>query len=179
MLNQHNTGLLIIDVQGKLARCVHDSESLIENIKALIEGCKILELPIIWLEQNPLRLGDTVSELKALLNDYQPTAKHTFNACHDDVVLSAIKESGVQQWLVCGIEAHICVYQTTMDLIASGYSVEVVTDCVSSRTKTNLDLSLQKLQLNGVGMTSVEMCLFELIGDSRKDVFKQILPLIK
>ena len=179
MLSPQNTGLLIIDVQGKLARSMLDSETLLSNLQQLIEGCKMLNLPIVWLEQTPLKIGETVTELKPLLKEHQPLAKYTFNGCEDIHVMNAIASSSVQQWLVCGIEAHICVYQTALDLVTKGYNVEVVSDCVSSRSKFNLDLALQKMQLNGVGLTSVEMCFFELMGNPLSEEFKKILTIIK
>ncbi len=179
MFNQEITGLIIIDVQGKLARIVHESEALLSNIQVLIQGCQILKLPIIWLEQNPQGLGQTVPELKELLKDYQPQEKYTFNACDSSSFIEAITDSGARQWLVCGIEAHICLYQTVSGLLSREYDVEVVADCVSSRSKANIDLALKKLQDKGASLTSVEMCLYELVKDSRKEEFKRILPLIK
>jgi len=179
MLNQDKAGLIIVDVQGKLARMVHESETLLSNIQVLIQGCQILKLPIIWLEQNPQGLGQTVPELRELLKDYQPLEKYTFNACDSRSFIKTITESGVQQWLVCGIEAHICLYQTALGLLSKNYDVEVVVDCISSRSKANVDLALTKLQINGASLTSLEMCLYELVKDSRTEEFKQILPLIK
>lgn len=179
MLSQEKSGLIIVDVQGKLARMVHESDALLSNIQVLIRGCQILKLPIVWLEQNPQGLGQTVIELKALLKDYQPLEKYRFNACDSSDFIKAITDSGVQQWLVCGIEAHICVYQTSLGLLARNYDVEVVVDCISSRSKANIDLALNKLQRHGASLTNIEMCLYELVKDSRKEEFKQILPLIK
>jgi nicotinamidase-related amidase len=179
MLNQEKTGLIIVDVQGKLARIVHESESLLSNTQALIQGCQILKLPIIWLEQNPQGLGQTIQEVSSLLKGHQPLEKHTFNACENDNFIEAITESSIHQWLICGIEAHICLYQTALGLLARDYDVEVVVDCISSRSKANIDLALTKLQSKGANLTSVEMCLYELLKDARKEEFKQILALIK
>lgn len=179
MLHHENTGLVIVDVQGKLAAMVDKSEDLLANIQTLIQACNILKLPIILLEQNPQGLGKTVPQLKQLLPDHVAFEKHTFNACANGGFMNAISESSIQQWLVCGIEAHICVYQTALGLVSSGYEVEVVSDCVSSRSNTHVDLALNKLQNNGVNLTSLEMCIYELIKDSRQAEFKAILPLIK
>jgi len=179
MLNQEKTGLVIVDVQGKLASIVHESDALLRNIQVLIQGCQILKLPIVWVEQNPQGLGQTVPELRELLKPDKPLEKYTFNACKSSSFEKAIIESNVQQWIVCGIEAHICLYQTALGLLSKGYDVEVVIDCISSRSKANIDLAISKLQQSGVGLTSVEMCLFELLKDARKEEFKQILPLIK
>ncbi len=179
MLNQNNTGLILVDIQGKLARQVHDSNKLISNIQTLIQGCKILKIPIIWLEQNPAGLGRTVSELCEFLTDFKPIEKHTFNGCDNPNFITAVNESGVKQWLMCGIEAHVCLYQTALGLLSLNYQVEIIADCISSRAEGNIKLALNKLQNNGAALTSLEMCLFELVKDSRKDEFKQLLPLLK
>ncbi len=117
--------------------------------------------------------------MRKLLEPNQALEKTTFNACESSSFEKAITESGVQQWIVCGIEAHICLYQTALGLLSRDYHVEVVTDCISSRSKANKDLAINNLQKNGASLTSVEMCLFELLKDARKEEFKQILPLIK
>ncbi|MCK9505243.1 MAG: hydrolase [Porticoccaceae bacterium] len=179
MLQLEKCGLMVVDVQGKLARMVHESEKIIANTAILIQACKVLSLPIIWLEQYPQGLGETVPELSLLLADYQPLTKHTFNGCADSAINKAIVASGRQQWLVCGIEAHVCVYQTAMGLLAQNYHVEVVADCVSSRLASNIELALAKLRGKGAEITAVEMCIYELVKDSQSPLFKQILPFIK
>jgi nicotinamidase-related amidase len=179
MLKPKTTGLMVVDVQGKLARIVQDSDAVIRNISLLIQGARILELPIIWLEQNPDRLGPTVEELQPVLQPGCPIPKMTFDGCGAPDCVRAIRESGRTQWLICGIETHICVYQTAMSLLGMGHKVELVTDCVSSRSQANTDLAVAKMAGNGVGMTSLEMCLYELLGDCRAQEFKDILRLIK
>lgn len=117
MLNKNNTGLIVVDVQGKLARIVNDSDLLIENCAKLIKGAQILGLPIVWLEQNPDKLGATVEELSILLPEQKAITKFTFDGCTEPEVMQAIHQADIETWLVCGIETHICVYQTAMSLI--------------------------------------------------------------
>lgn len=179
MLQQENTGLIIIDVQGKLARIVQNSEKLAENLEKLIKGCQILSIPIVWAEQNPKGLGRTIPELEKLLLHQKPIEKYTFNAYENDVFKQAIIDSGRKQWLICGIEAHICVYQTAIGLLSNNFEVEIVIDSVSSRSAESIEIALQKLQQKGASVTSIEMCLYELVKDSRRDIFKEILTLIK
>lgn len=179
MLRKEKTGLVVIDVQGKLATIVHDSELFIANLVKLINAAKLLGLPILWLEQNPEKLGATVPELRAVLDLVKPISKHSFSACGEPAFVDAIKKSKVNTWLLCGIEAHICVYQTALDLLDSGYMVELVSDCVSSRSLGNKTVALEKLTRKGAEVTSLEMCLFELIKDCRADEFKAALSLIK
>ncbi|MDO7085681.1 hydrolase [Pseudocolwellia sp. AS88] len=179
MLIKDNTGLIVIDIQGKLAHLVDDSTKLISNCVKLIKGSNELGLPIILLEQNPEKLSSTVDELTTILTDITPITKYTFDACASLDFLNSIKNNNVDTWLVCGIEAHICVYQTARGLAEQGYKVELVSDCVSSRTLLNKQLAVNRLQDCGVEITGLEMCLYELVRDCRTPEFKQILDLVR
>ncbi|UUM31975.1 hydrolase [Vibrio japonicus] len=179
MLIKENTGLIVVDIQGKLARIVHDSETLIANSAKLIKGAQVLGLPILWLEQNSEKLGPTVEELGILLDEQQPIEKFTFNGCAEPNFMEAVRRSDVQTWLVCGIETHICVYQTAMGLKHHGYGVQLVQDCISSRTAENKQLGITKLINNGIELTGLEMCLYELVKDCRETEFRDVLSLIK
>ncbi len=180
MLVKDNTGLIVVDVQGKLATLMHDSDALLENITKLVKGAKALNLPVLWLEQNPERLGQTADPIRRVLEqDSLPITKYTFDGCKEERFKLAVEKAKVNTWLVCGIETHICVYQTARSLSQSGYHVELVVDCVSSRTEANKALALAKLTANGVALTSVEMCLYEMVQDCRAPEFKAILALIK
>ncbi len=180
MLSKGNTGLIVVDVQGKLATLMHESDALIENIAKLVKGAKALDLPILWLEQNPERLGPTAEPIREVLEStHLPITKYTFDGCKEATFKVAVENAKVDTWLVCGIESHICVYQTAVSLRQSGYRVELVTDCVSSRTAANKALALAKLTANGVVLTGLEMCLYEMVEDCRAPEFKEILALIK
>ncbi|WP_299132757.1 hydrolase [uncultured Vibrio sp.] len=179
MLTKQKTGLVVVDVQGKLARLVDVSETLIANCGKLIEGAKVLGLPVVSLEQNPEKLGPTVSELNDLLSDVKPIPKFTFNACSEPKFVEAVQAKDVDTWLVCGIEAHICVYQTAIGLLELGYKVQVVGDCISSRTALNKKLAISRLRDAGVQITGLEMSLYELVKDCRAPEFKSILSLIR
>ncbi|ENO1791364.1 hydrolase [Vibrio alginolyticus] len=180
MLSKGNTGLIVVDVQGKLATLMHESDALIENITKLLKGAKALDLPILWLEQNPERLGPTAEPIREVLEStHLPITKYTFDGCKEATFKVAVENAKVDTWLVCGIESHICVYQTAVSLRQSGYRVELVTDCVSSRTAANKALALAKLTANGGVLTGLEMCLYEMVEDCRAPEFKEILALVK
>ncbi|UPQ86923.1 isochorismatase family protein [Vibrio sinaloensis] len=179
MLKRSKTGLVIVDVQGKLARLVEDSEQVIANCANLIQGAKHLSLPIVWLEQNPDKLGNTDQRLTQHLDGYSPIKKFAFNAGAEPEFVQTVKSIEVETWLVCGVEAHICVYQTALGLRELGYRVEVVQDCVSSRSLHHKQWALDKLAQLGVLSTCVEMALYELVEDCRDPAFKPILRLIK
>ncbi|GAB7219720.1 hydrolase [Vibrio comitans] len=145
----------------------------------LIKGAQVLGLPVIVLEQNSQKLGSTVDEITELIDDFKSIEKWTFNGCESASFVEAIKANSVDTWLICGIEAHICVYQTATGLAGLGYNVELVSDCVSSRTLENKYLGITRIKESGVAVTGLEMCLYELVADCRASEFKSILTLIR
>ncbi|WP_429153434.1 isochorismatase family protein [Aeromonas hydrophila] len=179
MLTTTNTGLLVVDIQGKLARLVEGSDALIANTARLVAGARLLSLPVVWLEQNPDKLGATVPELQLMQAGDLVLPKHSFGALGEPALADALARQGVSHWLVCGIEAHICVYQTVQGLLDAGSQVSLVVDAVSSRSAANRELAIHKLAAHGAELTSVEMCLYELLGDCRHPAFRSILALIK
>jgi nicotinamidase-related amidase len=179
MLRQEDCGLIVVDIQGSLARTVQQSDLFIGNTKKLIQCCQLLSIPIIWLEQNPKGLGATVPEISELLGETIINEKYNFNALFVKPIKEAIKATGKKRWLTVGIEAHICVYQTVLGLLKEQYEVDVVSDCISSRLQSNKELALLKMKDNGACITSLEMCVFELIKSAKIDNFKEILSIIK
>jgi nicotinamidase-related amidase len=170
--------LVVIDIQGKLASIVDESESMIANVAKLVQGMQALDIPIIWMEQNPTRLGGTTQEIAQHMNG-QPIAKMAFNACLEKDVQEAVKASGRSQFILTGIETHICVYQTACALKEQGYELEAVVDAVSSRTKENKEIGLAKMQALGILPTNTEMILYELLKTSDHEQFRTILKLVK
>ncbi|WP_306332014.1 hydrolase [Vibrio injensis] len=179
MLNKENTGLIVVDIQGKLARLVSNSNELVSNCTKLVKGAQFLGLPIVWLEQNPDKLGKTIEEINELLSNQKPIGKFSFDACSEPRFIEAIQKSDKASWLICGIEAHICVYQTALNLKNLGYDIHLVSDCVASRDELNKELAIRKLAGSGVDITGLEMSLYELVKDCREPEFKEILNLIK
>ncbi|GAA4882369.1 isochorismatase family protein [Ferrimonas pelagia] len=179
MLAREHSALVLVDVQGKLAQSMVDSAGLIARLSALIEGMKILQVPIFWVEQYPQGLGPTHPQLHALLQPFPCYQKMSFGIGGVPELMSAIADSGRHQLLICGIEAHVCVYQSARQLLSAGYDVEVVADGVSSRTEQNRQIGLAKMQSLGAKLTSVEMALFELVASCDDPAFKRILGLVK
>lgn len=169
----------VIDVQGKLARMMHGQETLFKNIGRMIEGAKILGLPILSVEQNPKGLGPTAPELAALIPGQKPIEKMSFSCCGCEDFMKALKEGARKQVLLTGIEAHVCIYQTASDLVRAGYDVGVVTDAVSSRTAENKAVGIDRMRDEGVVIASTEMVLFEMMADCRAEGFKRMIALFK
>ena len=179
MLNRDTTALVVIDVQGKLAQIMHDRDRLFKSLQQMVKGAQALDLPILWLEQNPQGLGRSIDELLELLDSETPIEKTSFSCCGSEEFVKALEATGCKQVLLTGIETHICVYQTAADLIARGYDVEVVADAVSSRTSDNKAIGLQKIRDYGGQVTCVETALFEMLKHAKAPEFKAILKAIK
>jgi isochorismate hydrolase len=179
MLEVESCGLVVVDVQGKLAQLMSEKESLFKNIRILIQAAQILEIPILWCQQVPEALGPTVPEIAQLLPDDKPIDKASFSCCGVEkfnVRLEALKRS---QILLCGIEAHVCIYQTAVDLLSRGLDVTVVADAVSSRTTHNKQIALDRLAAEGAHLACTEMALFELLKTAQHPQFKPIARLVK
>lgn len=182
-LDPANTTLVMVDVQSKLASLMDGSESLISNISILLKAAKELGMPVLVNEQVPEKLGPTVSELAELLQtlypDQKPYTKSSFSACGNHDFLAALADTGRRQVLLFGIEAHVCVCQTGLDLLQRDYEVFVVADAVSSRVRSNRDTAVHRMRVNGAKVTTTEMALFELMGTAEHPSFRAISRLLK
>lgn len=180
MLTTDNTTLLVIDMQGRLAQVMHNKEQLFANVERIIRGAKVLNLPIIWTEQVPEKLGATIQPIAELMQDVaQPIAKSSFSCCGETSFGPQLTATGRRQILMAGIETHVCVYQTALDLLDQGYHVELVTDAVSSRTEENRQLGIERIKEAGATLTSTEMALFELLRAAKGPQFKEISKIVK
>lgn len=179
MLTKEETILVLIDIQGKLAEIVHESDFVINNIAKISEGVQLLGLPILWVEQYPKGLGPTTKNVAQTLPNQKPIEKITFSAYDTPEFVEKLEQEGRKKVLLAGIETHICVYQTAVHLLENGYEVEVLADCVSSRTEMNHNIGMQKMIQMGAKITNVEMALFEMLQIAKGDQFKVISKLVK
>lgn len=180
VLSVSNTVLVVVDVQEKLAKVMQDRESLLVNLAKLIRGLKALRVPAMWLEQNPARMGETVPEIRELLVGQVPViSKMSFSCCGEQMFSDGLAATGCRQVLLSGIEAHVCVCQTAVDLLAAGYEVSVVADAVSSRNARDRDIALARMKDEGATLCSVEMVLFELLRTAEHPSFKDVLNIVR
>jgi nicotinamidase-related amidase len=188
MLDIQNCCLVVVDVQGKLAQLMYEKDTLFKNIEVLIKAAKILNIPILWCQQCPDALGPTVPQIAELLSGIEPPnvlvgggpiIKASFSCCGCDRFNAKLNELSRKGVLLCGIEAHVCIYQTAVDLLRKGFSVDVVADAVSSRTLENKQIAINRLAAEGVNVTTTEMALFELLKTADHPHFKQIAKLVK
>jgi nicotinamidase-related amidase len=179
MLRLDDAFLILIDVQGKLWNVMFEKEALLENTQRLVKGLTLLGVPIMLTEQNPRGLGPTVPDLSQLIPEVKPLPKFCFSCCQNQEFQDAVTSLKRRQALVCGIEAHICVHQTTLELLNNGYEVQVVADAVSSRTLRNRDIALARMESEGAKLTTTEMALFELLKTAENSKFKDLSRIIK
>jgi nicotinamidase-related amidase len=172
-------GLLVIDVQERLLPAISGREAVVQNTIRLIRGASILRLPVFATEQYRKGLGSTVPEVAALLTSPPPIEKITFSACGAEGLLASLKEKNIYDAIVCGIEAHVCVCQTALELLDNGFRVFVVADAIASRTAENHRLAVERMRDAGCIIVSTEMLLFELLERAGTEEFKQILALVK
>jgi nicotinamidase-related amidase len=179
LLTTENAALLVIDIQERLFPVMHEKEKLLRSVTKLIRGAQVLEIPVLLTEQYPKGLGPTLPEIKALVPDFRPIEKVSFNCCDEEKFCKALEALKRKQVLIAGIEAHICVYQTAMALSRAGYEVQVVGDCVASRENENRLVALFKMGAAGISPTTMEMALFELLTVARGEKFKAISNIVK
>ena len=175
VLDRERARLVVVDVQEAFRPAVRDFDHVVANTRRLVEGARILGVPVTVTEQYPKGLGRTVPELAERLDGIEPIEKVCFSAVRAD----GFDPEGRDQALVCGIESHVCVSQTAHDLLDQGLEVHVARDAVTSRTEENREVGLHKMETAGAVVTSVETALFELVGAAGSDEFKQVQRLVK
>ena len=178
ILRENSIGL-VIDIQERLVPAMEENEVLVENCKKLIQGLQILGVPMLVTQQYTKGLGETIEDVKALFTDFQYIEKKDFSCYDEPVFAEKLAVSGAKNVIICGIESHVCVLQTAIDLKAAGYTPVVVSDCVSSRSFDNLDLAAERFRHEGIMMTSFESILFELTRSAGAPGFKDISKLVK
>ena len=171
LVDPENCCLLVIDFQEKLLKAFNNYSDFLPNVKKMIIGAKILNIPIIYTEQYPKGLGETIDYLKDELKDSFKFEKLSFSALQAEGLLDILEEKDIEQVVVTGIEAHICVLQTVFDLIANSYSTFVAVDAIASRKKLDYDISLLRMQNIGAELITAEMFLFESLKTKGNEKF--------
>ncbi len=179
ILKRQTAALLIIDVQQKINAVMLHREQVVNSIVKLIKGCRILNLPIFITEQYPQGLGATEPDVLQALQGTPPLQKMTFSSCGAEPLLADFKSKGIEQVVVTGIECHVCVQQTALDLLAHGFQVHLPKDAVSSRKALDYETAIERMARAGVVITTVEAVLFELLERAGTSEFKEVSKLIK
>ncbi len=176
MLSKNDTILIVIDFQEKMLPHIENGEEILKNAKKLIKAAKIFNIPIIVTKQR--KLGDIVDEIRREI-EIEPIEKITFSCYREEKFKERIKKEGKRKCLLIGIETHICVLQTALDLLKEGYEVHVATDCTGSRKEKDKEVAIQKMITNGIIPTTAETAIYEMLESADKEEFKDILKIIK
>ena len=178
LMRPSDTGLLVVDVQERLLGVQAEADRIVWNIRRLLDGAKILDVQSAATEQYPEKLGPTAPDLVARLS-VAPSSKQTFSCGTCDEIFSAWRLADIHRVLICGIETHVCVQQSALDLLAAGFQVLVAVDAVSSRFEIDHDTALRRMEASGALLTTTEAVLFEWCGAAGTEEFKQISALAK
>ncbi len=171
--------LVLVDIQGKLAKLMDQREQLFKQLSRLVQGALLFDIPIIWMEQVPDKLGPTIPEVSDCLPHLQPLAKTSFGCYGDPGFVDALEKTGRRQVLLAGIESHVCVYQSCVELINHQYQVTTINDAISSRTEENRQLGFSRMKEAGAVPSSVEMILFEFQRCAEGDRFRAMSKLFR
>ena len=178
MFNIENTAIICIDIQEKLVNMLKNSAEIAQNTTKLMKTASILNIDTIITEQYPKGLGSTIESIKNIKN-FKTIEKTTFSAYQTEEFKNEFKKLKAKNIVIFGIETHICVYQTVLDLLESNYNVYVVSDCSSSRAEFNHKTALELMKQKGANITSLEIVLFDFLKSSKHPNFKEIQGLIK
>ncbi len=180
ILDKEKTALVVVDFQEAFRSPINDFAQIASRISIAVRGFQILNLPIIITEQYPKGLGRTAEEILFLMPpEFEFIEKSAFSSCGASAFMDKLRVTGASQILLCGLETHVCVNQTAHDLLNENFTVHLLNDCVGSRYSHDKEAALKKMQASGVVPSSVEMALFELMGDAKHEQFKDIQNLIK
>ncbi|KAJ1563068.1 Isochorismatase domain-containing protein 1 [Cladochytrium tenue] len=179
-LHPSNTALFLCDIQERFRPHIHKFDVMLETAKKMVQVSKILEVPLIVTEQNPKALGPTVEELqvKDLAKIIQPKTKFSMWLPEVETVIKS-HPGGINNAILFGIESHVCVLQTALDLMENGVHVVVLADGVSSINKGEIPVALQRMRDAGATVESSESVIFQLLGDAGHPRFKEIQNLVK
>lgn len=178
-INVEDTVFCLVDVQERLYPHVTNKDEIEKNLITLVKGLKIHNVPFIVNEQYKKGIGETIPSLRELVDEDPHFEKTSFSCCKNESTLEALKSSNKKVVIVAGIETHVCVLQTCIDLLEENFQVVLVTNCVTSRKQNDTDVAIKRLVQAGVIPTTYESLLFELTVNAKNPVFKEISSLIK
>ncbi|HKI77710.1 MAG TPA: hydrolase [Ignavibacteriaceae bacterium] len=179
ILDRVKTALLIIDIQERILSVMQNPDRVVSNTIKLIKGFKVLNSPIYYTEQYPKGLGSTFSEIKTELDNLSAIQKMSFSCFGAENLFMEFKSKNIGQLVIAGIEGHVCVQQTVLDLLANNFQVNLAADAVSSRNQFDYEIAINRMESHGAEITTTEAILFEMLNYSGTDEFKLISKIIK
>lgn len=176
---KENTIGLVIDIQEKLFPVMTGKEVLLNNCRILIKGLQVLSVPVIVTQQYSKGLGDTIREIKEIIQNFSIMEKRAFSCCDEPDFMVKLQNLNAGNIVICGIESHVCVLQTAVDLNQAGLTPVVVMDCISSRAPKSIEIAMERFRTEGIRMATCESILFELTRSSAAKEFREISGLVK
>lgn len=177
LINVDDSAVVIVDVQEKLIPVMDQSEALVERLKCLVKAAKLLGVSLFYTRQYPQGLGDTIDSIRGEAENTFDKRMFSLREC--TAIFETLKNQGVRNIVIAGVEAHICVLQSAFDCVACGFNVFVVADAVGARTADDREIALRRLESSGVTLTTVEAATFEWCETADHDHFKAISALLK
>ncbi|MFH7320983.1 isochorismatase family protein [Desulfurivibrio sp. D14AmB] len=180
-LDPAHCALLVVDIQENLMKVICGREEVARNSALLLKAAKVLGIPVVATTQYVARIGDFVPEVKAELAEITPIDKLEFGCFNNEAARNHIRGlgEGIDTLIVCGVETHICIYQTVLGALLAGFRVWVPADAVSSRTEKNYQTGLARLREIGAVVANSEMIIYDWLGKAGTPAFKQLLPSLK
>jgi len=178
-LTADRTVLVVVDIQNKFREVIHGMEQLIATTERAIQFAQYLNIPVVVTEHYPRGLGATVPEIRHHFSQFSPLEKINFSCAGNALFNQTLSGHGRDQIVLCGIEAHICIYQTAFDLLRQGKQVAVLVDAVSSCSAANREIGLRRMSELGVQSMGFQMAAFEILGKAGTPAFKDLAPLLK
>jgi len=179
ILDRYRTAVLIVDIQEKISAVMLHRQRVIDNTLKLVRACRIMDVPVLITEQYPQGLGPTEPVIAEAMESIAPPVKMTFSCCGIQELLDQLSGKDIEQIVIVGIETHVCVQQTALDLLLRGYQVHVLRDCVSSRKEIDYETALERMRASGVIISTLEAALFELLERAGTPEFKEVAKLVK
>ena len=180
MLKSEHCGLLIVDIQDRMMRVISGRDEVVGNTVLMMKTANVLKIPMVATTQYVKRIGEFLPGITAELGEVTPVDKLEFGCFENEAVLAALKShKEVDTWICCGVETHICMYQTVLGGIREGYRMWIPADAVSSRTEKNYLTGLDRIRQIGGVVASTELIIYELLHKAGTPEFKSILPFLK
>ncbi len=175
-----NTGLLVVDIQERMMPAIPARDEVVKNSVLLLKAANILTMPIVATTQYVARIGQLLPEITVEMGDVEPLDKLEFGCFDNELILKQIQSySSVNTWIACGVETHICMYQTVLGGLREGYTMWIPADAVNSRTEKNYQTGLERIRQIGGAVGNAEMIIYELLHKAGTPEFKAILPFVK
>jgi nicotinamidase-related amidase len=179
LMNINDSILVVIDCQTKLMPAIKDTDELEKTVVKLAKGIKALDVPVVVTQQYTKGLGPTTDDICEALGEFEPIEKVTFSAMGTEEFVEAMKAAGRKNVIMTGTETHICVQQTTLELLEAGYNVYLVQDCVGSRKDNDKNIACQRMAAAGAVVTTYEAVLYELLKGAKAEGFKAVSAIVK